>query len=319
LQPEPNYNPASANLPGQHLGLEKTMQKKLLKTLSASGVLALLTVVAPLAFGAAAEPPPVAASVITGGLYLVTGGGGANSSALIGDDGVLVVDAKLNVESADAELAVLKGLSPEPVRFLINTHVHPDHTGGNLSYANQGATIIAHEDVRTILSAGQRGGPPEPEATWPVITFGNGGGMTLHFDGETIHIVHMPPAHTADNSIVYFVNANVYHLGDIYSASRYPVIAGGTLQGFIDGIDLVLAEANASAKFIPGNGPVANRADVEAYKKMLVTVYDNISKLVADGKTLEEVVAAKPTAAFDATWGSPDRFLPGVYAQLKGQ
>ena len=203
------------------------------------------------------------------------------------------------------------------MRFLINTHVHPHHTSGNLSYANQGATIIAHEDVRTILSAGQRGGPPEPVATWPVLTFANGGGMTLQLNGETVHIVHMPPAHTADNSMVYFVNANVYQLGDIYSASRYPVIAGGTLQGFIDAIDLVLAEANADAKFIPGNGPVASRADVVAYKEMLAQVSANIAQLVEDGKTLEEVVAEKPTAAFDATWGSPERFLPAVYAQMK--
>jgi cyclase len=296
------------------------MKLNLLRTLSATGVLALFAVGSPQAFSAAAEPPPpVAASTIVGNLYLVTGGGGANSSALIGDDGVLVVDSKLDVASADAEIAVLKGLTAEPIRFLINTHVHPDHTGGNLSYGNMGVTIIGHEDVRSIMAAGQRGGPPDPLAAQPVITFANGGGLTFNLNGETIHIVHMPPAHTADNSMVYFVNANVYHLGDIYSASRYPVIAGGTMQGFIDSIDLVLAEANADAKFIPGNGPVATRAQVVAYKEMLTTVHDNISKLVAEGKTLEEVVAAKPTAAFDATWGSPERLLPAVYAQLKGQ
>jgi len=296
------------------------MNLNLFRTLLATGVLALLAAVSPFTFSAAAEPPPpVAANAIVDGLYLVTGGGGANSVALIGDEGVLVVDAKLDIASADAELAVLKGLSSKPVRFLINTHVHPDHTGGNLSYANQGATIIAHEDVRTILSAGQRGGPPEPIATWPVLTFANGGGITLNFNGETVHIVHMPAAHTADNSMVYFVNSNVYQLGDLYSATRYPVLAGGTLQGFIDAIDLVLAEANADAKFIPGNGPVVGRAEVVAYKEMLAQFYSNIEQLVKDGKTLEEVVAAKPTAEFDAVWGSPERLLPAVYAQLKGE
>jgi glyoxylase-like metal-dependent hydrolase (beta-lactamase superfamily II) len=295
------------------------MTLNLFRTLSVTGVLVLLAATSPLVYSAAAEPPPpVAAEGIVDGLYLVTGGGGANSVALMGDEGILVVDAKLDLTSADAELAVLKGLSAEPVRFLINTHVHPDHTGGNIRYANQGATIIAHEDVRTILSAGQRGGPPEPVAAWPVLTFGNGGGMTLNFNGETVHIVHMPAAHTADNSMVYFVNANVYQLGDIYSASRYPVIAGGTFQGFIDAIDLVLAEADADAKFIPGNGPVVGRADVLAYKAMLAKVYSNIDQLVKDGKTLEQVVAAKPTADFDATWGSPERLLPAVYAEMKG-
>ncbi|MES2625139.1 MAG: MBL fold metallo-hydrolase [Pseudomonadota bacterium] len=293
------------------------MTLKLLQTLSATGLLALLAVNSPQVYSAAAEVPPVAASVIVGNLYLVTGGGGANSVALLGDEGGLVVDAKLDIASADAELAVLKGLSAKPVKFLLNTHVHPDHTGGNLSYANQGATIIAHEDVRKILSAGQRGGPPEPAAALPVLTFANGGGMTLQVNGETVHIVHMPAAHTADNSMVYFVNANVYQLGDIYSASRYPVIAGGTLKGFIDSINLVLGEANEQARFIPGNGPVATRADVVAYKTMLEKVYSNIEKLVAEGKTLEEVVAAKPTAEFDATWGSPERLLPAVYEQMK--
>jgi glyoxylase-like metal-dependent hydrolase (beta-lactamase superfamily II) len=271
-----------------------------------------------MAAAAAPPPPPVATSELGNGLYFVSGGGGANSSALIGAEGVLVVDAKLDVASADQEIAAIKQLTPGAIRFLINTHEHPDHTGGNESYGKAGATIIAHDEVQAILAAGQRGGPPAPEVARPTVTFGNEGTLTLHFDGETVAIKHMPGAHTANNSIVHFVNANVYQLGDIYSGDRYPTIAGGTLQGFIDGVDQVLKEANATARFIPGNGPVGDRAALEAYRAMLVNVQSAISKAVSSNQTLEAFLATKPTAATDAAYGNPDRFLTGAFNLAKG-
>ena len=236
-----------------------------------AGLLATLCGSALPQLAAAADAAPVSASEVAPGLYLFSGGGGANSSALIGAEGVLVVDSKLDANSATAELAAIRELSAAPLRFLINTHVHPDHTGGNESYGEAGAVIVGHEDVRAILAAGQRGGPPAPAAALPVLTFASGGGATLHLNDETIRVLHVPPAHTVDNSIVHFVEANVHQVGDVYSGNRYPMLAGGTLQGFIAAVDLVLAEANDSARFITGNGPVTGRAELESYRAMLVS------------------------------------------------
>jgi glyoxylase-like metal-dependent hydrolase (beta-lactamase superfamily II) len=187
-------------------------------------------------------------------------------------------------------------------------------------FAQRGATIIASEGVREILAAGQRGGPPEPKAAWPIATIEPGQSMTLRFDGETVEIKNMPPAHTGSNLLVHYVNANVYHLGDLYTRTRYPVIAGGTLQGFIDSADMVLAMSNADSKFIPGIGDIGDRADLLVFRNMLTTVRDRVATLVRQGKSMDEVAAAKPTAEFDATYGDPSRlFLPVIYDEFKGE
>jgi cyclase len=267
---------------------------------------------------AAAAPAPVEANEIVPGLYLVTGGGGANSTILTGPEGSLVVDSKLDIESAQAQLAVLDGMTQVPLRYLINTHVHPDHTGGNEAYGQRGAVIIAREETRAILAAGQRGGPPAPAAALPTVTF-DGQPLTLHLNGETVVIRPMPAAHTTDNNIVHFVNANVYQLGDVFSAARYPLAAGGTFQGFIDTADQVLAMANNEARFIPGNGDIEDIAALRAWRDMLVAVRDSVSALVKEGKSLEDVVAAAPTASYDATYGTPERMLPGLYQELSAQ
>jgi len=264
---------------------------------------------------AADAPPPVAAVQLAPNLYQATGGGGANSSFLIGPEGTLVVDAKLDMASAQQELDVLDGLTQAPVRYLVNTHVHPDHTGGNEAYGQRGAIIIARDETRDILAAGQRGGPPAPAAALPVVTFSTGT-VTLHLNGETIVIRDVPAAHTTDNSIVQYVNANVFHLGDVFQATRYPTAAGGTYQGFIDTADIVLGLANEESRFIPGNGAVENIAALRAMRAMLVDVRAKVAALIAQGKTVEEVTAAKPTAAYDATYGDPARFLPGLYQEL---
>lgn len=264
---------------------------------------------------AAAAPPPVEAKEIAKGLYLVLGGGGANSVFLTGPEGALVVDAKLDLESADAELKVLDGLYKGPLRYLINTHVHPDHTGGNEAYGKRGATIVAREETRAILAAGQRGGPPAPAAALPTLTF-DGAPLTLHLNGETVVLKPMPAAHTTDNTIVHFVNANVFQLGDVFQATRYPTAAGGTYAGFIEAAEQVLAMANEQSRFIPGNGDIENIAALRAFRDMLVKVRTDIAALIAKGNTLEQVVAAKPTAAFDATYGSPERFVPAMFQEL---
>lgn len=264
---------------------------------------------------AADAPPPVAAEQIAPGLYLVTGGGGANSSILVGDDGALVVDSKLDLASAEAELAVLDGLHDGELRYLVNTHVHPDHTGGNEAYGLRGATIIARDETRAILAAGQRGGPPAPPAALPTLTF-PGGQLTLVMNGETVVIREVPAAHTTDNSIVHFVNANVFQLGDVFQATRYPLAAGGTYQGFIDAADAVLALANEESRFIPGNGGIEGIDALRAFRAMLVDVRGKVAALVAQGKTAEEIAAAAPTAAYDATYGDPARMVQGMVQEL---
>ncbi|MGP1609213.1 MAG: MBL fold metallo-hydrolase [Burkholderiales bacterium] len=264
---------------------------------------------------AADAPPPVAAEQIAPGLYLVTGGGGANSSLLIGAEGTLVVDSKLDMASAEAELAVLDGLTNAPLRFLLNTHVHPDHTGGNEAYGLRGATIVARDETRAILAAGQRGGPPAPAAALPTITY-PGGQLTLQLNGETVVLLEVPAAHTTDNSIVHFVNANVFHLGDVFQATRYPLAAGGSYQGFIDAANQVLAMANAQSRFIPGNGAIEDIAALRAFRDMLVDVRGKVAALVAEGKSAEAIMAAAPTAAYDATYGDASRMLPGLITEV---
>ncbi len=263
-------------------------------------------------------PPPVVAKHLTGSVYLLTGGGGANSTLLVGPEGTLLVDSKsaaVTVQIVDIATKLRSG----PFRYLVNTHEHPDHTDGNAHFGDLGVTIVAHRGVRDVLARGQRGGPPSPPRALPTLTYPDGGGVTLYLDGETIHVFHAPPAHSPSNSIVHFVNSNVLHVGDLYGPHRYQLIVGGTFQGFIDAADMILAIADDDTKIVPGIGAVGTRADFVAYRNMLVTVRDRVAKLVAEGKTLEEVIAAHPTAEFDATWGAPDHplFLPVLYAELK--
>jgi len=287
--------------------------------------LLVLTISMPFAMAALAQPgadrvpAPVEATLLANNVYLLAGGSGANSSALVGADGVLLVDAKSDEASAEGILAALAPISDAGLRYLVNTHEHPDHTGGNEFFGGQGATIISLEGVRDVLAAGQRGGPPAPDIALPVVLIGAAGSMTLHLDGETVEIFDMPPAHTASNAMVRFVDADVYHLGDLYTRTRYPVIAGGTVQGFIDSVDRVLAMSDAAAIFIPGVGAPGDRADLMNYRHMLVTVRDRVADLIGQGMSMDEVADAKPTAEFDATYGDPSRlFLPPIYSELSG-
>ena len=270
--------------------------------------------------GAGSAPSAPKMTEIANDIYLFAGGSGANSSALIGPDTVLLVDSKTDLASAESMVNDIARDFGSAIKFLVNTHEHPDHTGGNELIANQGATIIAQQGVYDVLAAGQRGGPPAPEIALPLVTIAAGQSLSLHLNDETVEVLDMPPSHTAANVMVRYVEANIFHLGDLYTRTRYPVIAGGSLQGFIDSIDIVLGMSDAESKFIPGVGEVGDASDLRAYRNMLVTVGDRVEILVEQGKSLEEVGAANPTAEFDATYGDPGRlFLPVIYSQLVEQ
>lgn len=252
---------------------------------------------------------------VSGNVWMISGGGYANVSVLIGDGRALEVDSK-RPEHGEEIRAWVKQMSGGDVQYLINGHEHPDHTDGNEGFGKAGATIIAHEDVRSVLAAGQRGGPPAPSDALPEILITDNGGLSIGFDGEMVHINHAPPAHTHSNLMVIYEHANVIHMGDLFSPERYPVIAGGTIDGFIAADELALSLADENTKFIPGNGPVTDKAGLQAYLNMVKTVKDRVAMMKVETLSLDDVIASNPTAEFDATWGDPGRFLPALYNGL---
>jgi glyoxylase-like metal-dependent hydrolase (beta-lactamase superfamily II) len=218
-------------------------------------------------------------------------------------------------------------VTPKPVRFVLNTHWHGDHTGGNEALGGAGVLIIAHDNVRTRLAAGQfnelfnRTVPPAPGVALPVVTFTDA--VTLHLNGEEIRAFHVPPAHTDGDAVVQFRHADVIHTGDLLFNGGFPVIdvpSGGSLSGMIAADDRILEVADASTKLIPGHGPLATIADLRAFRDMLATVRDRVLPLVKAGKSVDEVIAAHPLADLEPKWGmafvKADMFLRAVHMSL---
>ncbi|MBT8397368.1 MAG: MBL fold metallo-hydrolase [Gemmatimonadetes bacterium] len=251
-------------------------------------------------------------SPIRGGVNFVTAAGG-NLAAFVGPDGVLVVDADY-AEMSDRLISTVKELagSDTGIRFLVNTHWHFDHTSGNEAFAAAGATIIAHEGVARLLSADQvmaavggREVPAAPESARPSITFNDR--MNLTLNGDVIHMVHMPDAHSNGDVIVHFRDADVIHMGDLFFNGRYPFIdvdQGGNISGMIQAVEEVLDHSLESTVFIPGHGPLADRDNLLAYREMLTTVRDRVRALLDAGMSRDEVIAEKPTEDLDEIWGS---------------
>jgi len=257
--------------------------------------------------------------------YVLNGQGGA-IGVLAGPDGVLMVDSQF-APLTQKIVAAIRQITNEPIRFLINTHVHPDHTGGNENLGKMGVTIVAREELRDRLmhprpSANGTPGVPAPVAALPVITYS--APITFHMDGENVRAIPIPKAHTDGDTLVFFPNANVIMIGDYVRTLGFPNIDrnnGGSLKGMLAGIDTAIKLCNAETKVVPGHGEITNRAGLIAHRDMIVAIRNKIAPLVREGKTLPEVMAAKPTADYDAKvpGGSTTvaRFVGQVYAELK--
>ena len=259
-------------------------------------------------------------------VYMMTGSGG-NLGVSAGEDGVFAIDDQFAALTPKIQAAIAK-VSSKPVRFVLNTHWHFDHTGGNENLGKAGAIVVAQENVRKRLSTdgfiaflGMKT-KAEPSVALPVVTFRSD--VTFQLNGEEIRAFHAPRAHTDGDTIVHFVKSDVIHTGDTFFNGLYPFVdtsSGGTVAGVLAAADRVLKLAGDRTKIIPGHGPLASKADLKTYRDMLAAVSDRITAQIKQGKKLEEVQASKPTAQFDATWGKgflpPDKFVEMLYGNLK--
>jgi cyclase len=252
----------------------------------------------------------VKATKLTETTYVLTGAGG-NVGVSVGEDAVFIIDDQF-APLTPRIVAAIAQITPKPVKFVLNTHWHNDHTGGNENFGKAGALIVAHDNVRRRMGTDQfiefinHRSKPEPKAALPVVTFG-ASGVSFHINGEEIRAIHMPNAHTDGDSIVHFMGSDVVHMGDIYFNGMYPFIdsdTGGSVEGVIAACDQVLRFATGKTRIIPGHGPMSNVAELKAYRDMLATVSGRVKALVAQGKKVEEIVAARPSAEWDDKLGN---------------
>ncbi len=267
----------------------------------------------------------IEATDLGGGVHMLKGAGG-NLAVSIGEDGAFLVDDQF-APLTDKIQAKVSELGGGPVKFVINTHWHGDHTGGNENFGKAGAIIVAHDNIHKRMSQENfnawmnRTTPPSPPGALPVVTFTDR--VTLHRNGDMIHAIHLPHGHTDGDAMVLFEKANVLHMGDLYFNGLYPFIdvdSGGSVDGFIAAVNKGLSLADEQTKIIPGHGPVATRAQMQTYRDMLVELRGNVAKLKADGNTLEQAIAANPTAKYDEALGGffikPDDLTRFIYLSL---
>src|SRR5579864_1981635 len=262
---------------------------------------------------------------VSSNFYTLDGQGGT-IGVLSGPDGVFLVDTQF-APLTDKIVAAVKKITDRPIRFVVNTHVHGDHTGGNENLGKMGVAILSRDQLRYRLAhpaPGANGAPgtPAPRSALPMMTYD--GPVTFHMNGEDIELIPVPRAHTDGDTMVHFVNADVIMTGDFYRSIQYPNIDranGGSLDGMLDGLGIVIGLAGPNTKIVPGHGPVVSRVEVMAHRDMLLAIRDRVSKLVSQGKTQEEVLAAHPTSEYDArvpnSKETTDRFLTQLYAEVK--
>ena len=259
------------------------------------------------------------------GIYMLVGEGG-NIGVSAGADGVFMIDDQF-APLTDRITAAVAALSDQPIRFLVNTHWHYDHTGGNENLGNQGVLIVAHDNVYARMSRDTEIGasntvvPASPKAALPVITFNDN--VTFRLNGDEIRAVHYRHSHTDGDSVIHFVNANVVHTGDIWFNGFYPFIdvsSGGSIDGVISSIRTLINLADDDTRIIPGHGPLGDKQGMQDYLEMLEAVRDRMNKLIAEGKSLEQIMELSPNADYDAAMGkgfiNPEQFLRILYSDL---
>jgi cyclase len=286
---------------------------------------------------AGAQQPPAAAAPVDfskveikttdlgDGIYMLEGQGG-NITVAMAKDGIIMVDGQF-APLHDKIKAAITVISPLPVKYLIDTHFHGDHTGGNEAFAKDGAMVVSEINVKTRLAAGTTNGltgaktPPVPAGALPAKTYT--GAFKIRMNGRVADLKHIANAHTDGDTYVWFKTANVLSTGDTFTNARYPNIDfanGGNIKGMIAAADAYLKLTNARTRIVPGHGPIADKAALMEYRTMLVTARDRMAKLVADGKSEDDVVAAKPFADLDAKWAPTDlagkNFIRVVYHSL---
>lgn len=255
---------------------------------------------------------------LTDTLYMLTGAGG-NIGLSVGDDAVFIVDDQFAPLASKIQAAVA-AVAKKPVQFVLNTHFHFDHTGGNEAFGTAGALIVAHDNVRrrmstdqliTFIGARQNA---SPKVALPVVTVPSD--VTFHINGDEVHAFHAPRAHTDGDLIVHFRKSDVIHMGDIYFKGSYPFIdtsSGGSADGVIAAVDRVLALAGDRTRIIPGHGPLASKADLQAFRAMVATVTQRIKDARRAGRSDDEIRAARPAADYDPAFGNgfikPEQFV----------
>jgi glyoxylase-like metal-dependent hydrolase (beta-lactamase superfamily II) len=263
---------------------------------------------------------------IADSFYALEGQGG-RIGVLTGPDGIFMVDSQF-APLTEKIVAAIRQLSDRPIRFLVDTHVHGDHTGGNENLGRMGVTIFARTNLRKRLlnpnppASGGTPPPPAPAVALPVVTYD--GRVTLHLNGETVELIPLPLAHTDGDTAVRLTRANVLMTGDVFRSTGYPNIDrrnGGTLNGILEAFNALIDLTGPATRVLPGHGPVTDRAAIVAHRDMALAVRDRVTRLIQEGKSVEEAVAAKPTADYDERTGnaaqSADRFVSQVYEELK--
>lgn len=255
---------------------------------------------------------------LAGNFYTLVGAGGT-IGALVGPDGVFMVDAQF-APLTDKIVAALRQVSDQPIRFLVNTHQHGDHTGGNANLAKMGVTLIARDELR----AGLAKIPTTPPGGLPLMTYR--GSTTFHMNGEDVQLIPVPAAHTSGDTMVRFPAADVIMTGDFYRSLGYPNIDranGGTLKGMLDGFNAIIQLAGPNTKIVPGHGEVVDKTAVTAHRDMTMAVRDRVEALVGQGKTLADIMAAKPTSDYDSKVPQGpmtiERFVTQLYGELGGK
>ena len=253
-------------------------------------------------------------------------GAGGTISVLSGPDGVLLVVSQF-APLTDKLVAAIRRFSDKPIRFLVDTHVHPDHVGGNANFARLGATIFARDQLRWRLehpapAADGTPGQPAPEIALPVVTYN--ASLSIHIDNEDVRLLPVEAAHTDGDTVISFPHHDILAVGDIFRSVGYPyadLANGGSLAGILEGLSEIVDRAGPATKIIPGHGPIVNRDAVLAQRDLVLTVRGRVQKLVDQGKTLDEIIASHPTADIDArvpgaTPQTADRFVRWVYTEV---